>query len=260
MAARAIWKGVLRLGDVDVPVKLYSAVEDRSVHFRLLHADDSVPLKQRMVEPDGDDVPSDAIRRGFEVRSGEYVVLDDDELDRLEPESSRDIELTRFVPAGAIGNAWYDRPYWLGPDGDAGAYFALVAALREDEREGVARWTMRKREYQGSLRPEGEHLMLVTLRHADEVVPASSLPAPGGRALSRKEVAMAERLVEALADDWDPSAFRDEYRDRVLELIEAKSEGKTIPLRRPERKQPTDELERALADSLKAVGKRRKSA
>lgn len=260
MAARAIWKAVLRIDELAVPVKLYSAIEDRAVHFRLLSEDDRVPVRQRMVEPGGREVAMEEVRRGFETGPGRFVVLDEDELAELAPEPSRDVTFLRFVPRGSIGHQWYDRPYWLGPDGDAQAYFALARALREEESEGIARWTMRKRDYQGALRPEGEHLVLVTLRHAAEIVSAASLPAPAGRALGSKEVRMAEQLIDALAGDWDPTAFHDEHRERVRELIAAKADGKTIPIRRARRKKEPESLERALAESLDVAKKGRKSA
>src|SRR5690349_13797179 len=130
MAARAIWKGSLHLPGVQVPVKLYSAVESKeTISFRLLHEKDLVPVEGRMVDPEtGDAVPIAETKRGYLTDSGEMVVLDRDELAKLEPESSREIELLRFVPSAAVDHRWYDRPYYLGPDGDKGAYAALGAA------------------------------------------------------------------------------------------------------------------------------------
>ena len=130
MAARAIWKGVLELGKARVPVRFYSAVEDRDVHFRLLHAKDKQPVSQQMVNPEtGKPVPPENVRRGFEVENGVFVLLDDDELAELEPEPSRDVEVKHFVPARAIAPQLFERPYWLGPDGDQNAYLALAHAL-----------------------------------------------------------------------------------------------------------------------------------
>lgn len=259
MAARAIWKGVLEFGGEAVPVKLYSAVESQGVHFRLLHEKDEVPVKQHMVNPESDEVVDhEEIQRGFEVGKGQIVVLDEEELAGLEPKPSRSIELTRFVPEEEIGHAWYDRPYFLGPDGDEDAYFALVDAL--DGRAGVARWTMRKKAYLGALRVEGDHLMLITLRNAAEVVDVSSIEAPTGRDLSKKEIAMAGQLIAALEDDFDPAAFRDEYRERVLELVEAKAEGKTVSIRKAKKKKEPASLEKALRESIAATKKAKKSA
>jgi DNA end-binding protein Ku len=258
MAARAIWKGRIRFGDVDVPVKLYSAVQDRNVSFRLLHAKDLEPVKQHMVNPEtGKVVPYEDVQRAYRTDDGDLVMLDPDELAELEPEASRDIEITRFVAPEVITHQWYDRPYFLGPDDDDDAYFALVEALRKQKREGVARWVMRKKEYVGALRLEGDHLMLMTLRHAGEVVEASALKPPGGRALDEREVKMAAQLVAALEDELDMTAFRDEYRDRVLELVEAKAEGKVVKFPAAPKKQTEKSLASMLEQSVKDLKKRR---
>ncbi len=258
--ARAIWKGVIRFGDISAPVKLYSAIQDRSVRFRLLNEETLSPVSQRMVNPvTGDVVPHDQIRRGFEVEPGVFVVLEDDELESIQPEKSRDIEVTRFVESSAIDHQWYDRAYHLGPDEDVESYYALAAALEDSGKEGIVRWAMRNKEYVGALRGEEGRLLLITLRRADEVIPASALEPPAGREPDPKELAMAEQLVSALADEFDPTDYRDEYRDRVLELIEAKAEGKTLRLRKPTERQEADDLTTSLEASLRAA-KERKSA
>jgi DNA end-binding protein Ku len=260
MMARAIWKGRIRFGDVDVPVKLYSAVQDRGIHFRLLHEKDMQPVQQQMVHPDtGRVVEHEDIRRAWQTEDGDLVILNDDELAELEPEASRDIEVTHFVAADAITHQWYDRPYYLGPDDDEDAYFALAAALGRKGREGVARWVMRKKEYVGVLRAAGEHLMLMTLRRAGEVVPASALQPPAGRALDRREVNMALQLVSALEDELDLSEFRDEYRDRVLELVEAKAEGKVVKFPEPPQRETGASLAEMLEKSVQGAKKRRAS-
>ena len=256
MAARAMWKGRIRFGDVDVPVKLYSAIRSTSgVHFRLLHEKDLQPVKQQMVNPEtGKVVEYEDVHRALPTEDGDLVMLDEDELTELEPESSRDIEITRFVEPSVITHAWYDRPYFLGPDDSGPEYFALVEALRKQEKEGVARWVMRKKEYVGALRVEGDYLMLLTLRHAGEVVPASALKAPGGRALDKREVQMAKQLVAALEGDLELEAYHDEYRERVLELVAAKAEGKVLKFpKAPKKKADDDALAAMLEQSLKAA-------
>jgi DNA end-binding protein Ku len=259
--ARAIWKGVITFGDVEVPVKLYSAVQDRGIHFRLLHEDDLVPVSQEMVNPEsGEVVPRERIRRGFEVARGEYVLLDDDELEALEPKASRTIEITRFVDPAAVDHQWYDRPYYVGPDDDDAEYFALARALDDSGMEGIARWVMRKKEYRGALRVRDGRLAMVTLRSPDEVVPAAALGAPGGRKPDARELRMARQLVEALEGPFDPEEFRDEYRDRVLELVEAKAEGRSIPRKKAEKRKTGGSLEAALSASLKRAKKGKKVA
>jgi DNA end-binding protein Ku len=251
VAARAMWKGALTMPGVRLPVKLYSAVQDQKVRFHLLHDKDLARVEQRMVDPEeGRQVPYEKIRKGLVTESGVVVALDEEEIASLAPEASRDVELLRFVPVGAIDHPWYDRPYWLGPDGDEGAYAALATALRKKEREGVARWVMRGRGYVGALRAEGDHLLLITLRRAGEVVGADELPAPGGRDLDAREKKLAEQLVSALADHFDPADYRDTFRHRLRELIAAKAEGKPIKLKKfVPRKEPAS-LEQALAASL----------
>lgn len=247
MGARAIWKAHIKFGAVDVPVKLYSAVQDRAVHFRLLDAKRHEPVKQHMVDPDtGDVVQSADIRRAFPTEDGDLVILDEEELASVLPPESRDIEITRFVPPDEITHQWYDRPYFLGPDEQDEAYFALAQALAKRNVEGVAHWVMRNKEYAGALRAEDGYLMLITLRHAGEVVPASALPAPTGRALDDREVAMAKQLVKAMEDPFDITAYHDEYRERVQELMEAKAAGKVV--RFP--KAPVRDTEASLADML----------
>lgn len=261
MAARAMWKANVQADGVELPVKLYSAVEDRRIHFRLLDPEGRVPVRQRMVDPEtGDEVPRDQVRRGIEVESGAIVMLEDEELDALEPEPSRQIEVTHFVPAEQIDHRWYDRPYYLGPDGDEDAYFALAQALRKEGREGVARWTMRKKRYIGALRWEGDHLLLMTLRYPAEVVPSAALPRPQATKPSAAERRMAEQLVGMLEGEFDPTDFRDEYRDRVLELVEAKAKGEVIPMREPKKKRRDQSLERLLEQSVASASERGASA
>ncbi|HEY7816968.1 MAG TPA: Ku protein [Vicinamibacteria bacterium] len=259
--AATIWKGVIRLGDATVPVKLHSAVKDRTIRFRLLDESKGEPVEQRMVHPGtGKAVPFEQIQRGIETESGEIVMLDEKELATLEPRESRDIEIVRVVPREAIDHRWYVRPYWLAPDGESPDYFALAKALEEEEREGVARWTMRKKEYQGALHARDGYLMLITLRHASEVVSAAELEGPTGRELDAREMKMAAQLVEALSGEFEPAQYEDEYRNRVAELIEAKASGKRVRLEpKRERKKPGT-LTAALEQSLKQARKERSVA
>jgi DNA end-binding protein Ku len=210
-----------------------------------------------MVDPEtGDVVESSDVKRGFVDDGGIVVMLDEEELDDLEPEASREIEITRFVPRSALSHGWYDRPYWLAPDESKNDYYGLAQALEAEERIGIARWVMRKKRYVGALVPEGGHLMLITLRHAGEVVEADELDAPAGRALDKKEMALAEQLIGALEGEWSPAEFRDEYRDRLLDFIKAKAKGRAPKVRklRPKR-ESTKDLSDLLQASLKASGR-----
>jgi DNA end-binding protein Ku len=242
---------------VEVPVKLYSAVQPRDVRFRLLHDTNKEPLEQHMVDPETEDVVEyREVRRGYPTDDGRIVILDPEELDELAPEPSRAIELMRFVPNAAIDPRWYDRPYWLGPDGDEESYFALAAALEDGGRTGVANWVMRRKQYHGALRAVDGYRSLVTLRNAGEVVSASGLEAPNGRALDARELKMAEQLVDALTGEFEPEQYKDEYRERVHELVEAKAKGRKLPKKRAKRKKPADEsLAEVLEKSLRATRK-----
>ncbi|MCA9739427.1 MAG: Ku protein [Gemmatimonadota bacterium] len=232
MAARAMWKAVLRLDDVQVPVKLYAGVEDRGVHFRLLHERDRVPVRQELVDPDTDDpVPREDVRKGVPLPDREaFAVLSEGDLEALEPEPSRDIDVQAFVPPDVLDHRWYDRPYYLGPDGAAADYAALVEALRASGREGVARWVMRKKEYRGALRVHEGALVLVSLRPASRVVAGGEVSVPQGRDLEPAELELAQRLIASLEGPFEPERWTDEHRERLLELIDAKASGKTIDI------------------------------
>lgn len=256
--ARAMWKGVIRLAEQRIPVKLYAAAEDRTVHFRLLHRKDQAPVTQAMVNPaDESVVPYEAIRRAYVTDERDLVVLEDDELASLEPEPSRDIEILQLLPEAAIDHRWYQRPYFLGPDtGGDTSYAAFARALSDTGRKALTRWVMRKKEYLGALRAEGGYLMLMSLRYADEVVSAEELGAPEGPALAKKELNMARQLVEMLTDEFDPVQYSDQYRARVQELIETKAKGGKVSRKAPARRRATRDLTSALEASLKQERKR----
>jgi DNA end-binding protein Ku len=258
MAVRAIWKGKLKLGSTAIPVNLYSAVVDKIVHFHILEQRTKSRIKQHMVNPENnEEVPNDEILKGYQVEPGIFVLLDDAELKKLEPKPSRDMEVTRFVSPSQISSQWYDRPYYVGPDGDEKAYFALVDALADQEKQGIARWVMRGREYNGALSADDGYLTLVTLRHAGEVVSAEQLPKPAGRALDKKELSMAKQLVELLEGEFDPAEFSDEYRERLVDFIEKKAKGKKPRLHAVQSKRPSPSLEKTLSRSIANLKKQK---
>jgi len=258
--ARAMWKGTLKFGKSKLNVKLYSAVKEHTIHFRLLHKTDKEPVRQQMIDSDtGEPVEYKDTQKAFPVQRNRMVVLEKEELEKLEPKDSRDIEVTRFVNPTDIDHRWYERAYYLGPDGDAAAYFALAEALEKKNKEGVARWVMRKKDYVGALRVHEGYLALIVLRYAEEVIDASALSAPEGRPLQKKEIAMGEQLVSALAGEFDPAEYRDEYRDRVMDLINTKARGGKVKVTKFRPKKTSDDaLTNALAASLS--GMRKKSA
>ena len=254
VTARAMWKAVVGFGDTRLPVKLYSALQDRNIRFRLLHSDDLVPLEQRMINPRTDATVEFAEAwRGLEVEADRIVVLSDEEREALEPEASRDIEVTRFVDPSLINHQWYVRPYYLGPDENDASYYAFARALESRGVEGVARWVMRKKRYLGALRAQEGHLFLVTLRHAGEVISATELEAPTGRDLAKRELEMAEKFVKALEEDFEPERYQDDYRERVAKLIEIKRKGGVVEPEAYEEKEGSDELLELLEASVEAL-------
>ncbi len=261
MAARAIWKGELKVGSTKVPVKLYAALKDQTVRFHILDEQSKTRVKQHMVNPDsGEEVANERIQKGFEVEPGSFVILDEKELESIEPEATREIEIKKFIQPQAIPPEFYDRPYYLGPDGDETAYFALAEALRKQNREGLAHWVMRKQPDVGALRAEGDHLMLFTLRSTDEVLSAKELPRPAGRAPDKKELTMAKQLVEMLKGEFNPKDYQDEYRQRVMEFVEKKAKGRAPRLRLVKSKRGPASLDKILSKSIESLKKRKRAA
>lgn len=249
MAARAIWKGEIPLGRQQVGVKFYSAVEDRSVHFHLLHAKDRAPVEQHIVRKDtGKDVPKEDMRKAFAVGSNTAVILEPDELETLIPPESREIELLRFVPPAALGDQWYERPYYLGPDGDEDAYFAFGEALSRKEVVGIARWVMRKKRYLGAISVVDGYLIMTTLRRAEQVLSFSGVEPAKSSTPQANEFKLAEQLVKSIEADFDPQQWQNEYRERLCKLIAAKARGEKVTPVRAKKKR----AEGSLADSLKA--------
>lgn len=253
-----MWKGALILGKHKLAVKLYSAVQDRTVHFRLLHRTDHAPVEQHIVRKDtGEEVARDDIRKAFAISGDTAVILEPDELETLIPPESRDIELTRFVKRAAVSDQFYDRPYYLGPDRDSADYFALVRALERTELIGIARWIMRKKRYVGALTASEGYLALTTLRRADQVLSFSGVQPAKTAAPSAHELKLAEQLVASISDDFDPGQWRNAYRERLRTMIEAKARGKKLPaLKAPKKRKPAD-LAASLKASLAAVKERR---
>jgi DNA end-binding protein Ku len=256
--ARAIWKGVLNVGEEQVPVKVYSAVEDTTVHFRLLHVRDRAPVEQHIVRKDsGREIPKEERRKAFPLDRHTAVVLQPEELEELEPPPSRDIHLCRFLSPSLLSDQWYDRPYYLGPDGDDGIYFALADALARQQVVGIARWVMRKKRYLGALAVSGRYLAMITLRRADQVLSFSGIE-PGKASTPREsELKLAEQLVSSIAGDFKPEQWQDEYRKRVCALIEAKARGEKLTPQKPKPEPAPTDLAESLKASIAAARERR---
>ncbi|MBQ1095243.1 Ku protein [Streptomyces sp. b94] len=231
--ARAIWTGVITFGLVSVPVGLFTATQDHTVHFHQLQRGTSDRIRNRRVnERTGKEVDPGDIVKGYEVGEGEYVVVEPEELDEIAPGRSQTLEITDFVDLDRIAPVYFGRTYYVAPRGKEylKVYELLRTALAEAGKVGVATFVMRNRQYLTALRAEDKVLVLQTLHWADEVRdPVEELPElPEGRAGRGKELDMAMRLVDALSGPWDPARYHDSYQEKVRELVRAKAEGKEV--------------------------------
>ncbi len=229
---RAIWSGSISFGLVNIPVKLYSAVSRKTVHFNQLDARTGARIKQKRVDSEtGEEVPWDQIVKGYELASGTYVTVSDDELAALDPKAVRTIEIEEFVDLSAIDPIFYDSAYFLAPDKSSKPYALLARAMEEQGKVGIAHFVLRTKQYLAAIRPSDGRLLLSTMVYADEINdPASidELDEVVDVKISAKELEMASQLVESLAADFEPDRFRDTYRDAVLDLIEKKAAGEEV--------------------------------
>lgn len=252
--ARAMWKGAIALGKHTVGVKLYSAVEDRSIRFHLLHKKDQAPVEQHIVRKDtGKEVKREDIRKAFALNKTTAVILQPEDLEKLAPPDSRDIQLCRFVTLEVLGDQWYDRPYYLGPDGDEENYFALAQALADKNIVGIARWVMRKKRYVGALTAIDGYLALSTLRRADQVLKFAGIEPSATMKPLANELKLAEQLVKSIEADFYPQQWQNEYRQRLLKFIEAKARGEKVKPVRSVKKAPQASLAASLKASIAAA-------
>ena len=258
--ARAIWSGTISFGLLNVPVRLFSAVARRNISLREIRDSDSARIKHRRVaEGTDEEVPYENIVKAYELSPGQYVPLSKDEMAALAPEKTRAIDVLDFVDIEEIDPMYFDSPYYLGPaDRAAKAYSLLAAAMRASRKAAITRFVFRNKEHLAALRASDGVLTLTTMRFADEVVPASELDdaIPDKKPkVAKKEREMAEQLIESLSADFDPDAYRDEYRGQLLALIEQKAEGKEIVAPETEAPKATKapDLMAALEQSIAAV-------
>lgn len=252
---RSIWNGTIVFGLVAVPIKVYSATESKTVHFREVHAKDGSRIEHRRICPKHRgqfEVDYDDIVRGYEVSKGKWVELTDDEIAAAAGSQSRRLEIDHFVPIDDIDTVFYERSYYLGAqDKGRDAYALLRAALERAGRAGVGRWIFHNRERTVILRPLGEVLAIHTMRFADEIVDAGDFEIGRVRRKpSEREIKMAAALVDGLHTEFDPTEYEDSYRADVLELVERKAAGKNIELPEPEEAESADDLLAQLEASL----------
>ncbi len=236
---RPIWSGSISFGLVTVPVKLFSAVNRKTVHFNQIDSRTGSRIKyQKVSAADGSEVPGEAIVKGYELPSGQYVLIDDAELSSLDPEAGRTIDIEEFVDLDEIDPIFYDNAYYVAPDKATTKPYALLArAMEETGKVGIARFVMRSKQYLCAVRPKDGKLLLSTMVYADEVndpVEIKEFEAVEATELSDKELTMAKQLVESLGGDFAPERFEDTYRVKVLDLIERKASGETALVEVPE--------------------------
>jgi DNA end-binding protein Ku len=253
---RAIWSGAISFGLVNIPVKLYSAVSRKTVRFHQIDSESGSRVRQKRVGADDEEVPYEQIVKGYEIGPDRYVTITPEELESLEPQKTRTIDIEDFVDLEDIDPMYYDHPYYLVPDtGAEKAYRLLVDAMEESGKVAIARVVLRSKENLVAIRPRDGVLAMETMLFADEVVPPDSLDELSGDGkageTSDRELAMAQQLIESLTSDFDPDKYRDEYRERVLDLIERKAQGETVTIEAPaEEPQEVPDLMAALEASI----------
>src|ERR671938_1215440 len=262
--ARSIWSGAISFGLVNVPVKLYSAVSRKTVRFHQLNAETGNRIQQKRVDPQtGEEVPFDQIVKGYELTRDRYVVINPDELEALDPEKTRTIDIEDFVDLAEIDPIFYDHPYYLAPGaGGAKPYRLLLEAMRETNKVAIAKVVIRQKENLVAIRPmEGDVLGMATMIFADEVVDPDRIDELDGARevdISDRELSIAKQLVESLSGEFEPDKYQDTYREEVLALIERKAAGEEIAVQpaREEEEEPVPDLMAALKASLDAVRER----
>jgi DNA end-binding protein Ku len=257
---RSIWTGAISFGMVTVPVKLYSALNRKSVRFHQLSGKTGVRIAQKRVDPqNGDEVPYEDIVKGFEIAPDRYVVIEPGELEALQPKKTKTIEIEDFVELSQIDPLFYDHPYYLAPGpGGAKPYRLLLEAMRETGKVAIARVVIRSKEQLVALRPIGGALGMATMIFADEVLPSERIDEIAEAQdvkTTKRELDIAKQLVESLAGKFDPDKYSDTYREEVLAMIERKAQGEEISVQPPpeELTAPAPDLMSALKASLDAV-------
>ena len=250
---RALWTGSISFGLVNVPVRLYSAVSEHKLEFHFVHEKDESPIGYlKICKLEEKPVPDKEIVKAFEYRKGEYVYMEDEDFEAARVEGYKTIEITDFVPYEQIDPIYFAHTYYAGPqEGAEKVYSLLVKAMEDSELAAIAKFVMRDRQYLGALRVSEGTITLEQLHFADEVRSAKEVRPKLAR-VEKRELEMAQQLIDNFSGDWKPERYKDTYRDALCEVIEAKSKGKEIHIAaQPEEEEPTD-LMAALRASLEA--------
>ncbi len=263
---RAIWKGSISFGLVNIPVALQSASRSEELKFRLLRRDDLSPVNyKRVAALDGKEVPWEQIVKGYEYEKDRFVVLKDEDFKRVDIEATDTIDIIDFVDLSEINPVFFYKPYYLEPQkAGAGAYALLRRVLADTGKAGIAKVVIRTRQHLAAVKCNGDLLVLELMRFADEIVDASQVKIPEAKEPAKRELEMARALVEQLTEKWDPARYTDDYRSALMKLIDAKvkSGGKTLPTTTRSSKPATNviDLAEVLRQSLRDAGAKPASA
>jgi DNA end-binding protein Ku len=258
--ARAIWKGSISFGLVNIPIALYPATKGEEFKFRLLRAKDLSPVNyKRVAEKDGKEVPWDEIVKGYEYEKGKYVVLKEEDFQRVDLEATQTVDIQDFVEEDEIDPMFFYKPYYLEPQkGGDKAYVLLRDALSDTKKVGIAKVVIKTRQYLAGVKPEGDVLVLELMHFADELLDASQLHVPKKLEVGKRELDMAKALITSMSARWDPEKYHDDYREALMEVIEEKVEsgGKAIEEKPRKAPKPTKviDLVSVLQRSLEQSG------
>ncbi len=260
--AASVWSGYLTFGLISMPVRLFSGARSSGISFNMLHRDDLTRVKQQYYCPTDNRVVSrDEIVKGYEYRKDEYVVIEPDEIKKIEPKTAKTMEILEFVKGSEVDPVYFDASYYMLPE-EAGRrpYALLTKAMQESDYVAIAKLTMHNREYTVFLRPHDGGMMLHTMYYAEEVKKVEGFGAPDVE-LKESEVKVANQLIEALADEWDPEKYHDTFQDNLKNLIQTKLEGgKIVEIEKPKKLAPVVDLMAALKQSLAEMEGKKKPA
>ena len=258
--ARALWKGSLAFGLVNIPVELHTAVRDSRPRFRMLHAKDRSPVKfERVCAREGKPVAWEDLVKGYEYQKGRFVVLSKEDFRQAALEKNRTVDIRNFVKGEEIDDRFFETSYYLTPQkGGERSYALLSEAIRDTELVGIATIVLRDAQHLAALEVKGDAMVLTMMRYAEELVDTGEYSFPAAGNIRKPELQMARTLVEQLADKWDPSQYTDEYRANLMKIIKAKMKGRTVELHEteaPRSAEVVDLMER-LRQSLEGTGAR----
>jgi DNA end-binding protein Ku len=262
---RAIWKGSISFGLVNIPIALYPATRKEDLKFRLLREKDLSPVNyKRVAEKDGKEVPWDQIVKGYEYEKGKFVVLKDEDFQRVDLEATQTVDIHDFVDLDEIDPMYFYKPYYLEPQkGGDKAYVLLRDALKKNKRVGIAKVVIKTRQYLAGVKPEGDVLILELMHFAEELADSKNLHVPHKMEAGKREMDMAKALIDSMSGEWKPEKYKDDYREALMDVIEEKVEhgGEEIEEKPREKKTPTKviDLVEVLKRSLEQSGGKTKA-